>query len=202
MGTRLDQTIVVSSVSITGADAELFALNQRDRMEFGKNSCEKLKISFSTPSTLVSTPIDAVLVLTWDEINSAGTVYASSATIQLQIKDYDFESQKLGYPPPPTMAPTISPAPTQTLSTSAPTTGLPNGSVVGDIENDSNDTTTNEMTDDGSDEEQQPSTAPLLSGGTEGDCLEGCSGLTRMSDHALLGVLPLLVAIALFHLLS
>jgi hypothetical protein len=199
MGTRLDHTIIVSSVSITGADAGLFTLDGTDSIEFGRNSCEKLRISFSSPSTLSSTPIDAVLVLEWSEIGSDGIVKPSTTTIQLSMKDYNFNRQKLGYPyrPPPTMPPTISPAPTATSTTNPPTAPKPSAASPTSspatteppvVDTDGTNGTTDEPADATEDKsEQQQTTTP--------DCLEGCSGSKRFT-----GASPFLF-LALLYLL-
>jgi len=113
IGTRLDQTIAVQSITVSGSDASLFSIDANLPIEFGLNSCVAIRVSFSSPTSLSTTPIDALLSIEWSELGSdASAVSRSTSSIQLTMKDYDFDSQVLGYPPPPTMSPTVSPAPT------------------------------------------------------------------------------------------
>lgn len=128
IGTRqAQQSIRVSSMAITGQHAGLFAIDTTAPIDFGNKDCVAVRITFSSSSTLASTPIDATLSIQWSEVDVTTGTAATAATttsIQLTMKDYDFESQNLGYPPPPTIAPTISPAPTNP-PTVRPTTSPP-----------------------------------------------------------------------------
>jgi hypothetical protein len=114
MGTRISgQSIRVTSMSITGQHAGLVTIDETVPIEFAYQDCVAIRVTFSSSSSLSSTPIDATLSIQWSVLDSSGA--ASSPTtdiIQLAMADYDFESQNLGYPPAPTLAPTISPAPT------------------------------------------------------------------------------------------
>jgi hypothetical protein len=123
MGTRVNgQKIRVSSLSITGADAGLFTVDENVPIEFVAKACVAIRISFSSPTTLATTPIDAFIAIEWSEIDDTGSATSPlMATIQLTMKNYNFDSQRLGYPPPPTLAPTLSPAPI-TLPIVRPTT--------------------------------------------------------------------------------
>lgn len=103
MGTRLDEVITVTTVTVTGADAALFSVDTTS-LEFGLNACESVRVTFNSPSILSTTSLDASLIL---QLGDAGTVI-----ITLTLSDFDFESQVLGYPPPPTLSPTMTSSPT------------------------------------------------------------------------------------------
>ena len=122
MGTRQEgQRIRLSSLSITGANAGLFTVDESAPIEFVAKACVPIRVSFSSPTTLTTTPIDASIVIEWSEIDANGAaVYPLTTTIQLTMKSYNFDSSRLGYPPPPTLGPTLSPAPTR-LPTARPT---------------------------------------------------------------------------------
>jgi hypothetical protein len=120
LGTRLNETVIVTSVSFSGGDADLFSVD-RTSLVLGLNACESIRVTFASTSTLSVVPVDAWLVLNFATGNTVA--------IQLILTDYDFESQLLGYPPPPTASPTTSQAPSDvpTASTQSPTltTGTP-----------------------------------------------------------------------------
>jgi hypothetical protein len=125
MGTRIfEQTIEVSSMMFTGQDANLFSVDASTPLEFGHKACVPIRISFSSSTSLSSTPVDASLVIQWKELGTSQS--ANVATIQLSMADYDFEAQNLGYPPPPTIAPTISPVPTNPPTVRQTTSPLSN----------------------------------------------------------------------------
>ncbi|KAG7343609.1 hypothetical protein IV203_021617 [Nitzschia inconspicua] len=174
MGTRMaDQSIRVSSMTVTGQHANRFTIDDKFPIDFSFKSCVPIRISFSSATTLASTPIDASLVIQWSEVDSTGAVTTSQSTetIRLTMKNYDFESQNLGYPPPPTIAPTISPAPTNVptiLPTINPTTPSSPSTTA------SGETTSSPSTMSGeeaeSDENGTTSVPPVVSCGP--DCVE------------------------------
>ena len=125
MGIRIsEQYIKVSSMTLTGQDANLFSFDASTTFEFDHKACISIRVSFSSPATLSSTPVDASLVIQWSELGTGGP--DNVLTIPLTMRDYDFEAQNLGYPPPPTFAATVSPAPTYPPTSRPPSSPLSN----------------------------------------------------------------------------
>jgi hypothetical protein len=118
MGTRLDETITVSSIVVSGPNAGLFTIDDSTAgsLTFGKNTCVNVRVTFRSPTSLASTPIEASIVL---QVSSDSTGSITTVTVPITLSDYNFASQKLEYPPPATPSPTISKTPTY-VPTAAP----------------------------------------------------------------------------------
>mmetsp|Transcript_17895 Transcript_17895/g.31335 ORF Transcript_17895/g.31335 Transcript_17895/m.31335 type:complete len:416 (+) Transcript_17895:2022-3269(+) len=215
LGTRLEETIVVSSISLTGADAGLFSVNESPPIQFHQNACVKIRVSFASPLSLSTTPVDASLVLVWTAGSDAGAgaaVTPTTTTIRLTMKDYDFDAQRLGYPPPPTAAPTVSPAPTVTPVTDSPTM-VPSSGTTSTPVSDSTPSsqpagfalvppdTTNESSPSNETTTATPKEDVEEQDGDISDCLDDCSNAGGLRSSSLtatrgnvVGVLVVIVA--------
>jgi hypothetical protein len=89
LGTRTDETIMISSINILGSDAGYFSVEQAD-FEVGKNDCKSIKVTFANSKNEWARPgIDAFLAFevvsttpsTWFHSSSL-----SSATVQIPLK--------------------------------------------------------------------------------------------------------------------
>ena len=119
-------------MQVIGDDSGLFSIDKTN-MSFQQNACEKVRISFKSPTSLsTSQPVDAFLKIGWIGTASSGSI-PKTTTIQLILKDYNFEAQILDYPPPPTLPPTMPVTPFPTVMTSVPTT--PTGATTLPVSN-------------------------------------------------------------------
>jgi hypothetical protein len=91
LGTRKDETIGVSSITIVGADATYFSVN-RNRLEFHQNDCQNIMVKFSATQEnwKGKTSVDASLIIIREVISGAFGSPKIYHQVQLLLSDYNF----------------------------------------------------------------------------------------------------------------
>jgi hypothetical protein len=93
LGTRKDETIDVSSITIVGADAAYFSVN-RNRLELHQNDCQNIMVKFSATQEnwKGKTSVDASLVIIREVVSGAFGSPKMYFQVQLLLSDYNFQN--------------------------------------------------------------------------------------------------------------